>query len=86
MLKPLHNNVVLKLVKEETTPGGLFIPNDYNTYVKGLVIEVGSEVCSAMNDAKNKVVIFNKFESTEIDDNDQKYYVTKDENILGILE
>lgn len=94
-IKPLADRIIIKKVEEKTTEGGLIIPitdNDYdNKTEKGIVVAVGSgkyenNKIITPNVKINDNVIFNKFSGNEINYKGNYYIITKEENIIAIIE
>ena len=75
-LVPLFDRVVLKqLVAEETTKSGIVLP--------GGVVD-GKEV--TMQVKTGDKVIFSKYSGTEVEVDEEKYVVVKQNDILAVIE
>ncbi len=90
-LRPLHNNVLIKKIEEETkTNGGLYIPDSAKQETQtGMIMAVGSGI----RDAKGELiplsvkvgdkVFYGKFAGVKADNS---FIVLKEDEILGIIE
>ena len=89
--RPLHNNVLVKRIEEQTkTSGGLFIPDSAKQETQtGVIMATGSGL---RNDKGELIplsvkigdtIFFGKYAGTKADD---KLVVIKEEDILGIIE
>lgn len=80
-LRPLNNNVWVKLIKEEEkTSGGLYIPDSAKQDAQiGLVQAVGNGTQIKLGEK----VFFGKYSGTKAGDH---YIVLKEEDVLGIIE
>jgi len=93
MLKPLHDNVVLKLEKaEKKTHSGIILTGDVKEQPQfATVIAVGSgsrvnnEVVLPTVKVNDKVV-FKKYSTTEFKYNDEEYLLIAEKDILAIME
>ncbi len=85
MIKPLNNNVLIKLIEvETTTKKGLIIQNNQSSEIKtGEIIRVSDNSNSFKE--KNKV-IFNINESNKVFYNNQNFILIENNKILGIIE
>ncbi len=90
-LRPLHNNVLIKLVEEKTkTAGGLYIPDaaKQNTQT-GVIVAAGTGVRNEKGELiplsvkVGDTVFFAKFAGTKAD---EKLMVIKEDDILGVIE
>lgn len=80
-LRPLNNNVWVKLIKEEEkTAGGLYIPETAKQEAQmGLVEAVGK----GTQIKTGEKVFFGKYAGTKAGEH---YIVLKEEDVLGIIE
>ena len=89
-LVPLGDRVVLKqLVAEETTKSGIVIPGqDKEKPQQAEVIAVGPGTADVKMEVKvGDKVIYSKYSGTEVKlDEDEKYIVAKQEDILAIIK
>lgn len=80
MLKPLHDYVLLKKIKEENmTASGIFLSTTKEESKFVLVVDKGDEVKSNAYDIGDRVLI-KEYEGTIVDD----YILIKDEYIIGV--
>ena len=97
MLYPLRNRILVKPVEvevEETTAGGIFIPEEArNTEApnEGIVIKIGSgwklpdgDVCSDFHVKEGDRVIFAQFTGVEIEDEGIDYLILLEDDIIAI--
>ncbi|MDD4212234.1 MAG: co-chaperone GroES [Bacilli bacterium] len=93
MLKPLHDNVVLKLEKiEKKTPSGIILTGDVKEQPQfATVVAVGpgarvnNEVVLPSVKVNDKVV-FKKYSTTEFKYNNEEYLLIAEKDILAIME
>lgn len=94
-LKPLHNQVILKVSTEpEKTSGGLVIPENASKErpEKAEVIAVGpgklldSGQRAPMGVEIGQTVIFKKYSPDEIKVEDQEFYVISEDDIIAIVD
>jgi chaperonin GroES len=92
-LKPLGDRVLVKLsAAEEKTVGGILLPSAAQTKPQGgEVVAVGSG--RTIRDKKIEVgvqtgvqVVYSKYAGTEVEFNDAKHLILKEDDIIGILE
>ncbi|NPA16073.1 MAG: co-chaperone GroES [Deferribacteres bacterium] len=94
-LRPLHDRVLVKPYEEEErkTKGGIIIPDTAKEKPqKGEVVAVGEgrilengqklPLCVKVGDK----VIFGKYAGTEVEIDDEKYLVMREEDIYAIIE
>jgi chaperonin GroES len=93
-IKPLGDRIVLKrLEAEETTAGGIVLPDTAKEKPKqGEVIAVGE---GASNDQGERTemqvkpgdrVLFSSYAGTEVTLDDEEYLILREEDVLGILD
>ncbi|MBL0690193.1 MAG: co-chaperone GroES [Alphaproteobacteria bacterium] len=93
MFKPLFNNILVQRNdKEETTTGGIIMPDDNKEIsTLGTVVAVGDGSINEKGQTIPTVlkvddkIIFTQYAGTEIEIEDKKYIVLKDSDVLGIL-
>jgi chaperonin GroES len=94
-LRPLADRVIVEpLDKEETTPGGILLPETAKEKPQeGLVVAVGpgrwdedGKKRVEMEVALNDKVVFAKYSGTEIKIDDKKYLIMGEKDILAVLE
>ncbi len=93
MIKPLNDNVLIKKEEvENKTASGIILSSTPKTeYNVGIVVAVGE---GKMVDGKREPmtvkvddkVIFEKYATTEVEFEDEKYYVISESKILAIVE
>lgn len=89
--RPLHNNVWVKRIEEETkTAGGLYIPDTAKQETQtGVIVAVGSGVRNDKGELMplqvkvGDTIFFGKYVGTKAGD---KFVVLKEDDILGIVE
>ncbi|MFP4479035.1 MAG: co-chaperone GroES [Candidatus Izemoplasmatales bacterium] len=93
MLKPLHDHVVLEVIKEEkTTKSGIVLSEkDQEKPNVGQVIAVSEGVYKdgkkqALTVKVNDKVIFKKYATTDVKLNGKEYLIIKEADILAIVE
>ena len=93
MLKPLADNVVIKMLEmEETTKSGIVLATASKE--KSQIAEVIAIGNGEMEDGKSvkmvvKVgdkVVVNKYATTEVEYMDEKYFIVSQKDILAIAE
>jgi chaperonin GroES len=93
-LKPLDDRVVIKpLEAQEKTSGGIFLPDTAKEKPQiGKVVWVGPGKMqddgkrSSMSVKKNDEVIYGKYMGNEIEIDGEKYVITRESDLLGIVE
>jgi len=92
-LKPLGDRVLVKLgVAEEKTMGGILLPSSAQTKPQGgEIVAVGGG--RTIGDKKVEVsiptgsqVVYSKYAGTEVEFNNSKHLIMKEDDIIGILE
>lgn len=89
--RPLHNNVWVKRIEEETkTAGGLYIPDSAKQETQtGMIMAVGSGVRKENGEFQplqvkvGDTVFFGKYVGTKAG---ESFVVLKEEDILGVVE
>lgn len=95
IIKPLHDNVVVRpILEEEATKSGIVLPDtvDREKPEKGEIIEVGpgkmlkSGERASMSVKKGDQIIFKKYSPEEIKIDNKEYLIINESDILAILE
>lgn len=93
-IRPLHDRVIVKRVKEETTsPGGIVLPESATEkQVIGEVLAIGNgrlldngEIKALEVKVGDKVLFEDKYSVNEIKIEGEKVVVMKEEDIIGII-
>jgi co-chaperonin GroES (HSP10) len=87
MIKPVNNNLLIKIIENETvTKQGLIIKNDKNEDIKrGKIIKISDDIVD--NNLKENIeIIFNSEDSNKIFYDNQNYILIDKDKILGIIE
>jgi len=92
-IRPLGDRVVVKIVKEEKTAGGIVLPDTAQEKPQmGEVIAVGpgrvldNGERSKMDVTKGNKVLFAKYAGTDIKLDGENYLLISEKDILGIIE
>ncbi len=93
-LKPLHDRVVVKpLEAEETTAGGIIIPDTAKEKpMKGRVVAAGPGVrgedgkLQPLDVKKGDQILYGKWSGTEVKLNGDDLLIMKESDIMGIIE
>lgn len=93
-LRPLDDRVVIKpLEAQDKTTGGIFLPDTAREKPQiGKVVWVGPGKMqddgkrAAMSVKKNDEVIYGKYTGNEIEIDGDKYVITREGDLLGIVE
>jgi len=93
MLKPLHDHVVLEVIKKEsaTKSGIVLSEKDQEKPTIGKVLSVGPGLYKdgnyqPMSVKEGDEVVFKKYATTELTLNDNQYLVVKESDILAIVK
>ncbi|MGE4320984.1 MAG: co-chaperone GroES [Acholeplasmataceae bacterium] len=93
MLKPLHDHIVLEVIKQEkhTKSGIILTTEDKDLPTIGQVIEVGPGLFKdgaiiPMNVQKGDKVIFKKYSTTEVKLDGHDYLIVRESDILAKVE
>lgn len=93
MLKPLHDNVVLKKEKvEQKTPSGIILTKDVQEepdYAKVVAVGEGKLVDGKLiplNVKVNDRVVFKQYSTTKIKFAEEEYLIISEKDILAIIE
>ena len=93
-IRPLHDRILVKRVKEEeTTKGGIIIPDTAKEKpIEAKVVAVGTgrildngEV-RALAVKKGDLVLFGKYGGTEVKIDGEDHLILREDDILGIIE
>ena len=93
-IRPLHDRILVKRVKEEeTTKGGIIIPDSAKEKpIEAKVVAVGTgrlldngEV-RALAVKKGDLVLFGKYGGTEVKIDGEDHLILREDDILGIIE
>ena len=92
MIKPLHDYVLIQTLEDESqTKSGIIIPDTSKEQpIRGKVIAradtyVKDGVTYEMSVKVDDVIIFNKYAGTKITDNDKKYLLIHETDILAVI-
>ena len=93
MIRPLYDRVVVRrVVEEERSKGGLFIPEQAKEKpAQGEVLAVGkgrrleSGELIALETAVGDKVLFGKYSGTEIELDGEKLLILREDEILGVV-
>ncbi|HHU56521.1 MAG TPA: co-chaperone GroES [Acholeplasmataceae bacterium] len=93
MLKPLHDNVVLKKEKvEQKTASGIILTGDVKeepSYATVVAVGEGAYVDGKKVPLTVKVgdkVVFKKYSTTEVKIEEEEYLIISEKDILAIIE
>lgn len=92
-IRPIHDRVLIKRVKEETkTKGGIYIPDTAQEKpIEGEVVAVGrgkileDGTVRALEVKKGDRVLFGKYSGTEIKIDGEEHLMMREEDILAIV-
>ncbi len=93
-IRPLADRVVVERIEEEEVKkGGIIIPDTAKEKPqKGKVVAVGpgrkteDGKVIPMDVKEGDVVIFSKYAGTEVEIDDKKYLIMREDEILGVIE
>jgi chaperonin GroES len=93
-IRPLHDRILVKRVKEEeTTKGGIIIPDTAKEKpIEAKVVAVGtgrildSGEVRELAVKKGDLVLFGKYGGTEVKIDGEDHLILREEDILGIIE
>ena len=93
-IRPLHDHILVKRVKEEEkTKGGIIIPDTAKekpqegkvvAVGKGKILEDGKLV--ALDVKKGDRILFNKYAGNEVKIEGEEHLILREDDILGVLE
>ena len=93
-LRPLQDRIIVKRLKEEeTTKGGIIIPDSAKEKpIQGQIIAVGNGrvledgKVRALDVKKGDTVIFGKYAGTEVKLDGEEHLILREEDILAVIE
>jgi chaperonin GroES len=93
-LKPLHDRVVVKRVKEEEkSKGGIIIPDSAKEKpIEGQVVAVGNGkvledgTLRALDVKAGDRILFGKYSGTEVKIDGEEHLILREDEILGVIE
>ena len=93
-IRPLHDRILVKRVKEEeTTKGGIIIPDTAKEKpIEAKVVAVGtgrildSGEVRPLAVKKGYLVLFGKYGGTEVKIDGEDHLILREDDILGIIE
>ena len=93
-IRPLHDRILVKRVKEEeTTKGGIIIPDTAKEKpIEAKVVAVGtgrildSGEVRPLAVKKDDLVLFGKYGGTEVKIDGDDHLILREDDILGIIE
>ena len=93
-IRPLHDRVIVKRIKEEeTTKGGIIIPDTAKEKpIEGKVVAVGAGKLMdngkslPLEVKKGDRILFGKYAGTEIQIEGVEHIIMREDDILGIVE
>lgn len=84
-LKPLHDRVIVKRTEEqETTAGGIIIPDSAKEKPQGGEIVAAGPDCKTLK--KGDSVLFAKYAGTEFDMDGDDLLIMREDDILGVFK
>ena len=92
-IKPLHDRVVVKrLENEQTTAGGIIIPDTAQEKTQlGTIVAVGDGRINKdgsvlpLNVKKGDTILFGKYSGTEVKFEGEELLILKEEELLGVV-
>jgi chaperonin GroES len=93
-IRPLHDRVLVKRVKEEEkTKGGIIIPDTAKEKpIEGKVVAVGNGKILETGETrslevkKGDRVLFGKYSGTEVKIEGEEHLILREDDILGVVE
>lgn len=93
-LRPLHDRILVKRVKEETqTKGGIIIPDTATEKpIEGNVVAVGKGKIGddgkiiPLDVKKGDRILFGKYGGQEVKTDGVEYLIMREDDVLGIIE
>ena len=93
-IRPLHDHILVKRVKEEEkTKGGIIIPDSAKekpqegkvvAVGKGKILEGGKVV--ALDVKKGDRILFSKYAGNEVKIEGEEHLILREDDILGVIE
>ena len=93
-VRPLNDRILVKrLEEEETTKGGIIIPDSAKEKpAEGEIVAVGNGKVSDSGDVRalevkvGDKVLFGKYSGTEVKIEGNEYLIMREDDILGVIE
>jgi chaperonin GroES len=93
-IRPLHDHIIIKRVKEEEkTKGGIIIPDTAKEKPQeGKVVAVGKGKIlkdgkvAPLDVKKGDTILFGKYSGTEIKIEGEDHLIIREEDVLGVIE
>ena len=93
-IRPLHDHIIVKRVKEEDkTKGGIIIPDTAKEKPQeGKVVAVGKGKIlkdgkvAPLDVKKGDTILFGKYSGTEIKIEGEDHLIIREEDVLGVIE
>ena len=93
-IRPLHDRILVKRVKEEeTTKGGIIIPDTAKEKpIEAKVVAVGNGRLLESGEVRplavkaGDLVLFGKYGGTEVKIDGEEHLILREDDILGIIE
>jgi chaperonin GroES len=93
-IRPLQDRIIVRrLEEEETTKGGIIIPDTAKekpsegliiAVGKGKVLENGTQV--PLDVKKKDRILFSKYAGTEVKIEGEEYLIMREDDVLGVIE
>lgn len=91
MFKPINDNVLISLVREEVTASGIILAQTDNVPQVGIVeavgtgyvLDDGSRIAIDVNVGDK--VVYNKYSGSELEHNGKRYLMIKEKDILAVI-
>ncbi|MDP8257255.1 MAG: co-chaperone GroES [Candidatus Alcyoniella australis] len=93
-IRPLHDRIIVeRLAEEETSKGGIIIPDSAKEKpAEGKIIAVGEGKVgddgskSPLDVKKGDRILFSKYAGTEVKISGDEYLIMREEDVLGVIE
>ena len=93
-IRPLHDRILVKRVKEEeTTKGGIIIPDTAKEKpIEGKVVAVGNGKIledgsvRKLEVKKGDRILFGKYAGTDVKIDGQEHLILREDDVLGVVE
>ena len=92
-IRPLQDRILVKRLEEETTKGGIIIPDTAKEKPsEGLVIEVGkgkvleNGTKLPLDVKKKDRILFSKYAGSDIKIEGEEYLIMREDDVLGVIE
>ncbi|WP_147818717.1 co-chaperone GroES [Salidesulfovibrio onnuriiensis] len=84
-LKPLHDRVIVKrTAEEETTAGGIIIPDSAKEKPQGGEVLAAGPECKSLK--AGDAVLFAKYAGTEFNSEGEELLIMREDDILGVFK